>query len=568
MTAAADHVAAAQRWLAEDPDPATREELEGLLEAGDEAALADRFATTLQFGTAGLRGALGAGPNRMNRAMVRRVTAGLAAYLQDAGPGPVVVGRDARHGSAAFAEDTCRVLAGAGLPVLTFPGPVPTPLVAYAVRALGAAAGVVITASHNPASDNGYKVYGRGGAQIVAPTDAAIATAFAAVVSLDDVPLAPPDDPLIAAVTDDLQESYLAAAAALAGDAPRDLRIVYTPLHGVAGTTMGLALVTAGFFDVHVVASQAEPDPDFPTVAFPNPEEPGALDEALALAREVDADLVIANDPDGDRVALGRARPGRLAHALGRRDRLPARRRPARPATTGAAPGRGDHGGVVAPAVADRRGARGDLRRDPHRLQVDRTRGRGRRPPRRALRAGLRAGPRRERGRHRARQGRHVGGGARSGGGRDRQGREPHPRGPARRPRARPWRAPHRRSQPAPPRGRRHARRPHADGPALRAARSIDGVPGRLRRRPPRGHAPAGRRHARRTSSCPRPTSSSSTSPTPAGWPSAPAAPSRCSSSTPRWSSPWSARSRTPAPRPAPVSPPCWTPSSPWCPPS
>ena len=304
MTPAADHVAAAQRWLAEDPDPATRAELEGLLDAGDEAALADRFGATLQFGTAGLRGALGAGPNRMNRATVRRVTAGLAAYLQDAGPGPVVVGRDARHGSAAFAEDACRVLAGAGLPVLTFPGPVPTPLVAYGVRALDAAAGVVVTASHNPASDNGYKVYGRGGAQIVSPTDAAIAAAIAAVESLDEVPLAPPDDPLISAVPDDLVESYLAAAAALAGDAPRDLRIVYTPLHGVAGTMMGLALVTAGYFDVHVVASQAEPDPDFPTVAFPNPEEPGALDAALALAEEVDADLVIANDPDGDRVAL------------------------------------------------------------------------------------------------------------------------------------------------------------------------------------------------------------------------------------------------------------------------
>jgi phosphomannomutase len=296
----------ARRWLAEDPDPQTRAELEHLLAADDEAALAERFGARLAFGTAGIRGPLGAGPGRMNRALVRRVTAGVAGRLRAEhghGVAPlVVVGRDARHNSDAFAADAAAVLAGAGFTVRCFAGPVPTPLVAFAVRHLGAAAGVQITASHNPRSDNGYKVYWAGGAQIVAPLDAEISAAIDAVGPLADVPLGVPDDEPLEG---DVLPAYLDTALALARHPEaRDLRIVYTPLHGVAGGTVRTLLARAGFTDLRVVPEQAAPDPDFPTVAFPNPEEPGALDAALALAAEADADVVLANDPDGDRIAV------------------------------------------------------------------------------------------------------------------------------------------------------------------------------------------------------------------------------------------------------------------------
>ncbi len=301
----------AQKWLAVDPDPETRAELRRLLESSDDTALRERFGGRLAFGTAGLRGALGAGPTRMNRVVVRQTTAGLAARLaQDAPPSGtiVVVGRDARHRSDVFARDVVAVLAEAGFDVRFFPQPVPTPLLAYAVRLLGAGAGIQITASHNPAPDNGYKVYWRGGAQIVPPLDAEIAAAITAAPTPVDLS----DEWRGRALPHELVEAYSAAALRLVVHPEhRDLRIVYTPLHGVAGPQAVALLRRAGFHHVTYVEEQFEPDPDFPTVGFPNPEEPGALDLALATARQHDAELVLANDPDGDRVAAAVQDAGR-----------------------------------------------------------------------------------------------------------------------------------------------------------------------------------------------------------------------------------------------------------------
>jgi phosphomannomutase len=299
----------ARAWADEDPDPRTRTELGALVEAagsGDEAALADladRFAGTLEFGTAGLRGALGAGPNRMNRVVVIRAAAGLAAYLRDHGAGdgdPVVIGYDARHNSDVFARDTAEVMTGAGLSALVLPRPLPTPLLAFAIRDLGAVAGVMVTASHNPPRDNGYKVYLGDGSQIVPPADAGIADRIAAVGALAEVPR----DSGGQVLGDEILDRYLDVVAGLVGDGPRELTTVYTPLHGVGGTTVATVLERAGFAAPHVAVAQAEPDADFPTVAFPNPEEPGAMDLAMALAEEVGADLVVANDPDADRCAV------------------------------------------------------------------------------------------------------------------------------------------------------------------------------------------------------------------------------------------------------------------------
>jgi phosphomannomutase len=305
-------LARAQSWLAEDPDVQTRDELVRVIaavEAGDATAradLADRFRGTLEFGTAGLRGALGAGPNRMNRVVVLRAAAGLAAYLLDTGtaPGtPVVIGYDARHNSDVFARDTAEVMAGAGLKPLLLPRPLPTPLLAFAIRELGCAAGVMVTASHNPPQDNGYKVYLGDGSQIVPPADSEIAARIAAVGTLDSVARVPLETTGGRVLDDGIVDSYLDTVAAIAGDGPRDLTIVYTPLHGVGGSALPSVLETAGFAAPQVVAEQEAPDPDFPTVAFPNPEEPGAIDRAVALAEKTGADLVIANDPDADRCA-------------------------------------------------------------------------------------------------------------------------------------------------------------------------------------------------------------------------------------------------------------------------
>ena len=238
----------------------------------------------------------------MNRVVVTRAAAGLAAYLKDNGApreASVVIGFDARHNSDVFARDTAEVMTGAGLRALVLPRPLPTPLLAFAIRELGCVAGVMVTASHNPPQDNGYKVYLGDGSQIVPPADIEIAARIAAVGPLADVPRGNPGKVL----TEDIVDRYLDTVAGLAADGPRDLRLVYTPLHGVGGTSVLQVLETAGFDAPAVVSQQEHPDPDFPTVAFPNPEEPGAMDLAMALAAERDVDLVVANDPDADRCA-------------------------------------------------------------------------------------------------------------------------------------------------------------------------------------------------------------------------------------------------------------------------
>jgi phosphomannomutase len=297
------------RWLADDFDQAGRDELQGVLAramTGDQAAIADltdRMSGPLEFGTAGLRGPVRAGRNGMNRAVVTRTTAGVAAWLAAHGHSgaTVVVGRDARHGSEDFHTDAADVLAAAGFDVRVLPEPLPTPVLAFAVRHFGAAAGIQITASHNPPADNGYKLYDSTGGQIVPPTDREVEAAIAGVPRAMSVERARTWQP----VGPDVVDAYLARVAGLPKGTARDVRIVLTPMHGVGGATAVEALRQAGFTDVWVVREQAVPDPDFPTVAFPNPEEPGATDLLLALAKESSADLAIALDPDADRCAIG-----------------------------------------------------------------------------------------------------------------------------------------------------------------------------------------------------------------------------------------------------------------------
>nr|WP_319459022.1 phospho-sugar mutase [Micromonospora sp. RTP1Z1] len=302
----------ARRWLDDDPDPISRDELRAILDGLPASApeLADRFAGPLTFGTAGLRGPLRAGPNGMNLAVVTQAAAGLVGWLADqCGTGPLVIGYDARYGSRAFAERTAQVATGAGRPALLLPRPLPTPVLAYVVRHLDAVAGVMVTASHNPPQDNGYKVYlgaqlgGElgAGAQIVPPADAGIEAAIRAVGPLARVPLGPPGEVL----GDELVASYVERAAAVIDpDGSRDLKVAYTPLHGVGGAVLTAAFARAGFPVPGVVPDQAEPDPAFPTVSFPNPEEPGAVDRLIALADSTGADIAIANDPDADRCAV------------------------------------------------------------------------------------------------------------------------------------------------------------------------------------------------------------------------------------------------------------------------
>ena len=313
-------------YIADDPDAASAAELQALLGAGELTALRERFALPLEIGTAGLRGALGAGPGRMNRALAARATSALCAQLRaedaDAPGRGLAVGYDARHGSAALAEEVAAVAAGAGFVVHFADAPLPTPVLAFALLELRAAGGVMITASHNPASDNGYKIYLGNGAQIIAPQDRALAATMRAIPSLRALPRLDRAERLAAgrerAFGAELHVRYLdAIAREQPGRVPADrkapLRIAYTALHGVGERLARAALARAGFDDVHSVAEQAEPDPDFPTVAFPNPEEPGALDRALALGERAGAALVIANDPDADRLALAaRDASGRL----------------------------------------------------------------------------------------------------------------------------------------------------------------------------------------------------------------------------------------------------------------
>ncbi|GDX32306.1 phosphomannomutase [Actinomycetes bacterium] len=304
--------AAAAAWLEIDPDPQTRRELEALIahaKVGDEIAqqeLADAFDGTLQFGTAGLRGPLGPGPNRMNRVVVIRAAAGLARYLNNLHPsgGAVVIGYDARHNSDVFAHDTASVLTGAGISAMVLPQPLPTPVLAFAIRYLGCAAGVMVTASHNPPRDNGYKVYLDAGSQIVPPADSDISALIAEVTALGDIAQLPQGDDWVT-LGEDLLDAYVARTASLvAPTAPRDIKVVYTAMHGVGGVVVDRVMQAAGFSQPVPVAKQFTPDPDFPTVAFPNPEEPGAMDLALATAKASAADIVIANDPDADRCAV------------------------------------------------------------------------------------------------------------------------------------------------------------------------------------------------------------------------------------------------------------------------
>ncbi|MEV0088280.1 phospho-sugar mutase [Saccharopolyspora sp. NPDC050642] len=301
MTLDAQPREAARQWIAGDVDPRTQAELQALLDA-DDPELADRMSGMPQFGTAGLRAAVRAGSNGMNRAVVVRTTAGVAAWLTERGHGGgvVVVGRDARHGSEDFATDAAGVLAAAGFDVRMLPEPLPTPVLAHAARALDAVAGIQITASHNPPQDNGYKLYLRGGIHLVSPVDTEIEAAIAATPAANAVPRKESWS-----IHDSALDDYLARVATLPRGNARTLRIAATALHGVGAKTLRQALHRAGFDDVHLVASQEKPDPDFPTVGFPNPEEPGATDELLALAAEIGADLAIALDPDADRCALG-----------------------------------------------------------------------------------------------------------------------------------------------------------------------------------------------------------------------------------------------------------------------
>lgn len=304
----------AEIWIASDPDPQTALELRGLLERGEDSELIDRFDRSLEFGTAGLRGVIGAGPNRMNRAVVRRTTSGLARYLKAHLPDVirrgVVIGRDGRRMSLEFAQDAAAVLAGEGIPAFVFRDLVPTPVTAFATTHLGAAAGVMITASHNPPEYNGYKVYWANGAQIIAPHDGGIASAIAQVESANRLPLRSEGEARASGLWRDVPENvtraYLDAILALRihPELPKDLRLVYTAMHGVGGPWFDAAMIAGGIRDVHPVPEQHVADPLFPTVRFPNPEEPGAMDLSRALAERVNAELVIANDPDADRLAV------------------------------------------------------------------------------------------------------------------------------------------------------------------------------------------------------------------------------------------------------------------------
>ena len=308
----------ARQWASHDPDPATASALSADIEAaerGDEEAAARVGAAMngpLQFGTAGLRGTVGPGESRMNLAVVIRATAGLCEVVKRHATGTptLVVGCDARYGSSEFATAACRVASAAGVRVLALPQANPTPLTAFSMLHFDADAGVMVTASHNPAPDNGYKVYLGGtvaqgdgrGVQIVPPFDAEIAAAIEAAPPADEVPMS---DDLVEAV--DPREEYVACASALASgeaSAREDLRIVLTAMHGVGAAITSRVLAEAGFSNVSLVEAQAQPDPDFPTVPFPNPEEAGALDMAMEQAREQGADLIIAVDPDADRCAL------------------------------------------------------------------------------------------------------------------------------------------------------------------------------------------------------------------------------------------------------------------------
>jgi phosphomannomutase len=299
-------IAEVQAWIADDPDPVTASHLQRLLDAGDEAALTPLFNGFLQFGTAGLRGPIGAGPSCMNRAVVGRTASGLANYMKKRGMSKVVIGRDARYGSEDYTFESAEILSGAGMDVYILPRPLPTPVLAYATSALAADIGIMVTASHNPPQDNGYKVYigpdadgiAYASSQIVSPTDQFIADEIAAITSL----ATQPRGSKWTILGEEEISDYISRTIKIA-PRPGDLKIVYTAMHGVGTEVVQRVFNHAGFATLILVDEQCTPDPDFPTVAFPNPEEPGAIDLALAKARDFGADLVIANDPDADRCA-------------------------------------------------------------------------------------------------------------------------------------------------------------------------------------------------------------------------------------------------------------------------
>ncbi len=421
-------ISAALAWRDEDPDADTVARLDELVtaaEAGDAAArteLESAFAGPLEFGTAGLRGALGPGPARMNRVVVTRAAAGFGRWLIAAGHegGKVVVGYDARYKSTDFARDTAEVLAAQGFVPLLLERSTPTPVVAFGIQHYGCVAGIVVTASHNPPQDNGYKVYLGDGSQIVPPTDSEIAAQIAEVAKSPLSDVARSD--AYTMLGDDLVQAYVAHAATLV-PAGLDVSWAYTAMHGVGARVMEAVAAAVGLPAPAVVAAQHDPDPAFPTVAFPNPEEPGAIDLALAVAREHDVDVVVANDPDADRCAAAAVIDGHLADAHRRRARHGARRRRAAPRRRRRL--RQLDRVVVAPAEA-RGGPRAAVPADAHRLQVDRPRtGPGVR-----LRGGDRLLLRPEGG---ARQGRHHRRADAAGAGRVAEGTRADARGPARR---------------------------------------------------------------------------------------------------------------------------------------
>ncbi|MBM3719146.1 MAG: phospho-sugar mutase [Actinobacteria bacterium] len=300
-------VAECRKWIDDDPDPQSAAELKSMLQSGDEAALRTCFQGLLEFGTAGLRGRMGPGPSQMNRAVVSRAAGGIARYMKDRGLKSVVIGRDSRHGSERFAEDSAEIFSGAGFDVFILPRPLPTPILAFALRDFSLDVGVMVTASHNPASDNGYKVYLGGsvdgidfnGSQIIAPTDKAIFNEIKAVESVKALAR----KRLWKVLDEAVIRRYIHATARIVSK-PRDIKVVYTAMHGVGTETFRSVFHAAGFAEPILVDAQAHPDPDFPTVAFPNPEEKGAMDLALETAKSFDADLVVANDPDADRCAI------------------------------------------------------------------------------------------------------------------------------------------------------------------------------------------------------------------------------------------------------------------------
>jgi phosphomannomutase len=306
MTPLETLIGQARNWIDQDPDAETIAELEKLISESDEAGLADRFGQRIVFGTAGLRGLLGAGPNRMNRVLVAQAAAGISKYLKENFDDPsVVIGYDARKNSDVFAKDSAQIFAGFGIRAFLFSELAATPLVAFAVRNLGASAGVMVTASHNPPGDNGYKVYDFSGSQIVSPMDFEIAKHIDEFAISGSVSSLTRSDSFLE-VPSSVSSGYLQSVSGLLNkhSTRKDISIVYSAMHGVGAKFIDEIFELSGLAKPAQVISQQQPDGNFPTVVFPNPEEPGAMDESMATASKQQADLVLVNDPDADRLAV------------------------------------------------------------------------------------------------------------------------------------------------------------------------------------------------------------------------------------------------------------------------